>query len=128
MKKIAASKKVFWYAVIAMFMAGSFQVPAAADIVSTNQILMESKADATKAELGALLQRSDVQEQLVSLGVDVADAQKRIDSMTDSELASAYGQLEMLPAGEGAAGLILTILLIFILLDLAGVTNIFPGI
>lgn len=128
MKSIAMKNRVFWYAVIAMFMAGSFQVPAVADVVSSDQILMESQADAKRAELGSLLQRADVQQQLMNLGVDITDAQQRIDGMTGSELASAYDQLELLPAGEGAVGFVLGVLLIFILLDLAGVTNIFPGI
>ena len=128
MNTITSKNKFLWSMVIAMFMAVSFQTAAVADIVSTDQILVESKVDAQKAELGALLQRSDVREQLVGLGVDIAAAEQRIDNMTDSELAAFYENMDILPAGEGALGFVLGVLLIFILLDLAGVTDIFPGI
>ena len=62
------------------------------------------------------------------MGVDVSDAQQRIDSMTDSELAAFYERMDILPASEGALELVVAILLIFILLDVAGVTDIFPGV
>jgi len=128
MKTIHEKNKYFWSMVIVAFLAVSFQAPAVADIVSTEQILVESKVDAQKAELGALLQRTDVRQQLVGMGVDVSDAQQRIDSMTDSELAAFYEKMDILPAGEGALETVIAILLIFILLDVAGVTDIFPGI
>jgi len=128
MNNITMKSKYFWSMVIAVFMAVSFQATAVADIVTTEQILVESKVEAKKAEIGALLQRSDVRQQLVGMGVDVSDAQQRIDSMTDSELAAFYERMDILPAGEGALELVVAILLIFILLDVAGVTDIFPGV
>jgi hypothetical protein len=128
MNNITMKNKYFWSMVIAVFMAVSFQATAVADIVTTEQILVESKVEAKKVEIGALLQRSDVRQQLVGMGVDVSDAQQRIDSMTDSELAAFYEKMDILPAGEGALELVIAILLIFILLDVAGVTDIFPGI
>jgi hypothetical protein len=128
MNNITVSNKYIWTMVIALFMAVSFQAPAIADIVSTEQILVESKVNAQKAELGTLIQRSDVRQQLVGMGVDVSDAQKRIDSMTDSELAAFYEKMEILPAGEGALEVVVALLVIFILLDVAGITDIFPGI
>ena len=128
MNTITAKNKYVWSMVIAMFMAVSFQAPAVADIVSTEQILVETKVGAQKAELGALLERSDVRQQLTGMGVDVADAQQRIDNMTDTELAAFYEKMDILPAGEGALEAVIAILLIFILLDIAGVTDIFPGV
>ena len=123
-----AKIRVFCCALVTMFMAVSFQAPAFADLVTTDQVLAESKSEARKAELGSLLQRDDVRQQLVRMGVDVGDAQGRIDSMTDSELAAVYDRMDMLPAGEGALGVVLAIVVIFMLLDLAGVTDVFPGI
>lgn len=121
-------KSTFWYALVAMFMAVSFNAPAFADIVSTDQILMETQADAKRAELGSMMQRSDVAKQLVRMGVDVADAQLRIDSMSDAELAAVYEKMEVLPAGEGALEVIIALVVIFLLLDMAGVTDVFPGV
>jgi hypothetical protein len=128
MNNITAKNKYFWSMVIAVFCVVSFQTPALAGIVSTEQILVETKVEAQKAEISAMLQRSDVRQKLVGMGVDIADAQTRIDSMTDSELAAFHEKMDILPAGEGALEVVVAILVIFILLDVAGVTDIFPGI
>ena len=128
MNIIKAKYKAVWYAVAVMFLAVSFQAPAMADIVTTDQVLAESQADAKRAELSSLLDRSDVKQQLVNMGVDVDDAQKRIDSMTDSELAAVYDQMDVLPAGQDILGVVLGLIVNFMLLDLAGVTDVFPGI
>jgi hypothetical protein len=43
-------------------------------------------------------------------------------------LASLSAQIDELPAGQGALETILFLLVIFMLLDIAGVTDIFPGL
>ncbi len=128
MKTIKAAKRLICYSLATLFIMVSVQAPALADVVSTEQLVMESKADARKAEIASMLQRSDVQQQLVNLGVDPVDAQQRIGSLTDSELELVYEKLDELPAGEGALGVVIGLLVIFMLLDIAGVTDIFPGI
>jgi len=37
-------------------------------------------------------------------------------------------QIDSMPAGEGVLGLVIALLVIFMLLDIAGVTDIFPAI
>jgi len=39
-----------------------------------------------------------------------------------------HAQLDSLPSGEGFLGGVIAIIVIFILLDLAGVTDVFPGV
>jgi hypothetical protein len=58
----------------------------------------------------------------------VADAQARIASLTASELATLASQIDTLPAGEGALETLIFVLVVFMLLDIAGVTDIFPGL
>ena len=45
-----------------------------------------------------------------------------------AEVIAMHQQLNNLPAGQGALGAVVLILVIFILLDVAGVTDIFPGV
>lgn len=104
------------------------QAPAFAELVSTNQLATKVQTDSKRAELTALLARSEVRAQMAELGVDANDATTRVDRMSDSEVTSVYSRLNALPAGGGALGIVLTLVLIFILLDVAGVTDVFPRI
>ena len=81
-----------------------------------------------KQQLIALVDSQAVQQQLTSMGVDISDAKRRIANMTDSELAEFHHQLEELPAGQGIAGTIVTVLLVIAVLDLLGVTDVYPFI
>ncbi|OGT70356.1 MAG: hypothetical protein A3H44_01400 [Gammaproteobacteria bacterium RIFCSPLOWO2_02_FULL_57_10] len=105
----------------------SVQVPAMADIVSTEQLAFEQQTQIKRDAVKSFFSRDDVAAQLVERGVDVADAQQRVDSLSGSELNALYEQIDTLPAGEGL-GIVIGILVIFILLDVAGVTDIFPAI
>ena len=97
-------------------------------MVSTQQLAQESRIDQQRAQVNEFMSRSDVQAQLQARGVDVADAQARIAGLTGAELATLSAQIDDLPAGEGVLETVLFIIVIFMLLDIAGVTDIFPGI
>lgn len=64
------------------------------------------------------------------MGVDPAEAVRRVAVMSDVEIGQIATRIDEAPAGEGAAGAIVGIaLLVFIILlltDLAGVTDVFP--
>ena len=113
--------------IVALSLMG-LQAPAMADIVSTDQLVAEQRADAQRATVAGFLAREDVRAQLEARGVNAEDAMQRVDSLTDTELAELSQQIDTLPAGEGAIGLVIGILVIFMLLDIAGVTDIFPAI
>tara|TARA_R110001592_G_scaffold39934_8_gene131288 strand:+ start:376 stop:702 length:327 start_codon:yes stop_codon:yes gene_type:complete len=106
----------------------SIQMPAMADIVSTDQIATEQRSQDQRDAVRGFLDRADVQAQLEARGVDAADALKRVDSLTASELASLSEQIDTLPAGEGALGFVIGLIVIFMLLDIAGVTDVFPAL
>lgn len=116
----------------AVLVAGVFmQSPAVAapsGMVSTQQLAQDSRVDQQRAQLSAFLNRAEVQSQLEARGVDVADAAARVASLSASELAALSAQIDVLPAGEGALETLVFVLVIFMLLDIAGVTDIFPGI
>lgn len=99
--------------------------PVHAMIVGTEQaIAMTERADVL-AEVTAALEREDVQQQLVALGVDPQQALERVSSLTPDELAALDGQLADLPAGGSLLGVLGVILVVLIVLELVGVTNVF---
>lgn len=106
----------------------SVAVAAPSGMVSTQQLVNETRAEQQRAHVSAFFDRAEVQSLLNARGVDAADAQARVASLTASELASLGEQLDTLPAGEGVLETLVFVLVVFMLLDIAGVTDIFPGI
>jgi len=97
-------------------------------MVTTQQLAQETRVDQQRTHVSAFLNRADVQLLLEARGVDVADAQTRIASLTAGELAQLAAQIDTLPAGEGVLETLIFVLVVFMLLDIAGVTDIFPGL
>jgi hypothetical protein len=115
-------------ALLAGVMMQSAAQAAPSGMVSTLQLAQETRIDQQRAHVNAFLDRAGVQSLLEARGVDVADAQVRIASLTASELAALAAQIDTLPAGEGALETLIFVLVVFMLLDVAGVTDIFPGL
>lgn len=128
MKKTFIMSKTLASMVLALFTMMSIQTPAMADIVSTEQLAMEQQAQIERNAVMSFFSRDDVREQLVAHGVDVSDAQTRVNSLSAAEISSLYQQIDTLPAGEGGLGLVIAIIVVFMLLDIAGVTDIFPAL
>jgi hypothetical protein len=103
-----------------------------AALVSTEQLLAAGDGAAERARVLAFLGRADVREQIVALGVDPNEAAARVQALSDAQVREIAGQLDQLPAGQSAIGIIVgAILLVFLILlltDLLGLTNVFPFI
>ena len=116
----------------AVLLVGAFMhstaVAAPAGMVTTQQLAQQSRADQQRAQVNAFLERAEVKAQLEARGVNAADAAVRISGLNASELATLAAQIDTLPAGEGALETLVFVLVIFMLLDIAGVTDIFPGV
>ena len=132
MMKSLMSKASSVWAMAVVLVAGSLvqstAFAAPAGMVSTQQLVQESRMDQQRVQVNDFLARADVQAQLQARGVDVADAQARIAGLSAAELAALSAQIDELPAGEGVLETVLFLLVIFMLLDIAGVTDIFPGL
>ncbi len=103
-------------------------VPAHAGIVGTDTaIAMSDRAD-TVARVNSVLMRDDVRGQLEALGVDPADAMERVSSLTNAELAELDARLDELPAGGNVLGVLGAVLVVLLVLELLGVTNVFTGL
>ena len=103
---------------------------AQAALVSTEQVLARGDGAAERARVLAFLDRADVREQIVALGVDPLEAAARVRALSDAQVREIAGQLDQLPAGQSAVGAVVgAILIIFLVLlvtDLLGLTNVFP--
>jgi len=104
------------------------QAPAMADMVGTPALAMQAELQMQRNDVRTFMARDDVRQAMLGYGVNAADIDARINNMTESELLQIQNQMDMLPAGGNAVGLILGVILIFVLLDLLGATNIFPSI
>jgi hypothetical protein len=93
---------------VAMLLISSAQ----AAMVGTPEIL----TDTNRTTLLKKLERNDVQQQLVEMGVDPQSAIKRVENMSDEEIAEINGQLDSLPAGAGLSNLELLLLILLIVL------------
>ncbi len=103
---------------------------AQAALVSTEQLLAAGHGAAERARVLGFLERADVREQIVALGVDPDEAAARVQALSDAQVQEIAGQLDQLPAGQSAVGIVIgAILLVFLILlltDLLGLTNVFP--
>ena len=59
---------------------------------------------------------------------DRAQVSQRLDRLTDAELQQLAQKSEELPAGQGVLGVVLAIILVLVILDLLGATDVFPVI
>lgn len=105
----------------------TIQAPVMADMVGTKDIAMQAEVQMQRADIHSIMARDDVREIMLGYGVSPDDVNNRINNMTPAELMQLQSQIDQLPAG-GALGFVLGLILIFIVLDLLGVTNIFPRI
>lgn len=128
-KSITATlKKLFCIFSVTSFLAMSVQAPVFAGMVSTDDLNTVNQIELKRDDVRTLVAREDVRAHLQQYGVDTNDLNDRIDSMTDSEIMQFHAEMDKLPTGEGFLGAVIAIIVIFMLLDIAGATDVFPGI
>ena len=108
-------------------MSLSFSSTQAA-MISNEQIINHALQNSAKAELIQTINRSDVKQQLLDMGVTPADIESRINLMTHEEIAQLNQQIDELPAGGDLLGVLLIIFIVFVITDVIGATDIFPFI
>lgn len=103
--------------------------PAYAGMIGTETAVAIEQGDMDRAAIQAVLEREDVRAQLVAHGVSIADAEARVAALSDAEARQLSAQIDQMPAGAASAWAILGgILLVLVITDLMGVTNVFPFI
>lgn len=99
--------------------------PLQAAMVDNTQLIAQSQQEITKQQVLSELERQDVQDKLVAMGVDVEDAKQRIQQMSNQELAQIAQDFEQMPAGSGILGALLIIFIVFVVTDMLGATDVF---
>ena len=96
-----------------------------AAVIGTQTYLEATQRDADLSTVTAALDRAEVRDRLVTMGVDPARIEARLNTLTDSELRDLSTQFEQLPAGGDILAVIGVVFVILIILELVGVIDIF---
>lgn len=106
----------------------SVQPAVNASIVSTTDLVYEQQSHLDRSTLLKSLERKDVQAVLINKGVDLESAKLRVAGMTDEEIRTLNGKINELPAGGNVVGTIGFILIILLITDLVGITDVYSFI
>lgn len=99
---------------------------AFARVITTEAALAIQQQEDSIERVGRFLMREDVQAALVRMGVDQSQAIERVQALTPSELAQFERHLNELPAGgTGIVEVLGIVVIVLIVLELLGVTNVF---
>jgi predicted transcriptional regulator len=88
---------------------------ALAALVQTESMLDMSRSQEARETLKKFMAREDVRSAIVAQGVAPAEADARLDSLTDAEVIQLADQVDQLPAGGDVVGLAIAVLVIVIL-------------
>jgi hypothetical protein len=124
---IAARRKgqpVFYLMItLALLISIPYQ-PAIAALIGTETAMDPARGEDVRERLKQYLAREDVRTALLAQGIDPAEADARIESLTDSELSQIAAQVDKLPAAGDGLGLVilalLIVLLVIVILKVAG--------
>ena len=109
-------------------MSMSFTSTQAA-MISNDVVINRVQHSDAKTELLQTINRSDVKQQLLNMGVKPENIESRINLMTHEEIAQLNQKIAELPAGgTDVLGVLLIIFIIFVITDIIGATDIFPFI
>ncbi len=113
--------------VVLGMLALSLHLPAAnAGMVGTEAVVNAAQAQQSRERIVSALSRDDVKSQLMARGVDPAEVQARLDSLTDDEAQTLAAKMDQLPAGGDGLGLLVFLFVVLLITDILGFTNIFP--
>jgi hypothetical protein len=110
----------------AALMLSGVAAPASAAVIGTQEALAIDARQAQIADIQRNLSRADVRQAMIAMGVQPEQAQLRVSSLSDLELARLQSELESLPAGGDSVLAVLGIIFVVLLiLELTGIINIF---
>ncbi len=98
---------------------------AQAQMLGTDTAIAKYTALADRAVLMDELQRGEVRNQIIELGVDPAEAEARLAALSDAEIATILNQMENDSAGADIVGTLFTVFVILLVTDLLCFTRVF---
>ena len=124
------AKPISILAIILLLLMSTLNQPAAAAMVGTEKLLISDRNQETRSYLQQMMSRKDIQEALVARGIDLQEAQIRIDSLTDSEIELIFNKITDLPAGGVDATFVLilvgVIVVLIIIVEYTSAVPMFP--
>ena len=117
---------------VLMLLVSVHSQTVSAALIDTETVINSAAGDESRNKVKQFLLRKDVQRVLTAQGIDPREAEKRVDTLSDAEVLRINDQIDRLPAGAGAVEFLLIVILVtfivLVILDLAGVADIFPFI
>ncbi len=111
----------------ASLLFASVTLPAAhAQMVGTDALLRAQQMQQERAAVATALERADVQAALLNYGVEPAQVQARVESLSAEEVHALAQDIEQLPAAGDALGILLFVFVLLLITDILGLTNVFP--
>ncbi|GMQ84014.1 MAG: hypothetical protein BMS9Abin06_0763 [Gammaproteobacteria bacterium] len=115
--------------ILCIFMINMSLGTATAGMLGNAAIVAQSEQTAERQALLDRLQRSEVREQLLAMGVQPDMVEGRIRQLSNEEVVQLNQQIADAPAaGSGVLELLVLVFLVFVITDVIGATNIFPFI
>ena len=116
---------------IGTFLLLDLSVPMAqAQMIGTESVIAAQRGEMQRAQVAAFLAREDVRQVMEQHGIDALEAQKRVASLSDEEVAQLAASIDRMPAGGDGLGTVVgAAVLIFVILlvtDILGYTHVFP--
>ena len=109
-----------------MVIATQLATVAQAEMISTDAAIQRYAADYDRQFLLSEIERKEIRDEIIRLGVDPAEAQARLEALSDAEVASMLRQIDQDNAGgDGIIGALLTVFIILLITDILCFTRIF---
>lgn len=112
-------------ALVVALVSGGYASTTQAAVIGTQQALSAERRAATETQVRDAFAREDVRQAMQRMGVDPADAEARVASLSDAELMQLQGQVDRLPAGGSALAVVGVVFVVLLILELVGVIDIF---
>ena len=133
MEKFFRLTKSISYLLVFSLLSLGLHLPAAhAGMIGTEAVINAAQARQERQRLHDILDRNDVKSQLMARGVDPAQVQARVDSLTDQEVQSLAARMDKMPAGGDmfdlgdVVDLAVLVFLILLITDILGLTDVYP--
>jgi len=103
---------------------------AQAQMIGTDSVITAQRGETQRQKVATFLAREDVKQVMAQQGVDAVEAQNRVASLSDDEVAKLAGSIDSLPAGGDGIGTVIGaavfIFIVLLLTDILGLTHVFP--
>lgn len=127
MRNIRLLIKPVTYFVLIAFSTLSLHLPVAeAAMIGTEGAVNVQQAQAARQALQDMLKRDDVKQKLLAQGINPAQVQARMNSLTDEETRQLAAKFNQLPAGGDALDLLVFVFIVLLITDILGLTDVFP--